>query len=113
MPELHDNRSTPMGPTNIGSNRITRSLAGIRVLDDVALTDLRVALCDYVRVQKALGGAPETVLAHMKQLVTRALPVDADFELRQSVTTSVVDWCIAAYYGNSPQAHSIESDILD
>lgn len=105
MPELHDTRSASIGPTNIGSSRITRALGAMQLLDDVELTDLRVAVCDYVRVQKALGGTPEAVLAQMKQFVTRALPVDVSFELRQAVTTSVVDWCIAAYYGSSQPSH--------
>lgn len=106
MPELHDIRSTPIGPTNIGSSRITRMLATMQLFDDDALTELRVAVCDYVRVQRALGGTPEAVLAQMKQFVTRALSVDVSFELRQAVTRDVVEWCIAAYYGSSQERHS-------
>ena len=106
MPELHDNPCTPIGPTNTGSIRITQTLSAIRLLDDDALTELRVAVCEYVRVQRALGGTPEAVLAQMKQFVNRALPVDVAFEIRQAVTKSVVDWSIAAYYGGSQQGHA-------
>jgi hypothetical protein len=100
MPELHDIRSTSIGPTNIGSLRVTRALAAMRLLDDDALAELRAAVCDYVCVQRALGATPEVLLAQIKQFVTRALPADGSFELRQAVTTSVVEWAIGAYYAS-------------
>jgi hypothetical protein len=103
MPELHDIRSTSIGPTNIGSQRVARALTAVRLLDDGTLTELRVAIADYVRVQRAVGATPEALLAQIKQLVAQSIPIDGTFELRQTVTARVVEWAIAAYYGTSQQ----------
>jgi hypothetical protein len=113
MPDLPEIRSAPIGPTNIGALRVTRALAAIRLVGDGALTELHVSVSDFVRVQRALGTTPEVLLAQLKQLVARAMPADEPFELRQAVTTRVVEWAIGAYYTSSHDVPTTERSSLE
>lgn len=99
MPDLHHTESTQIGPANIGSDRIARALANAVKLDDASLSELREAMCDYVRVQKGLETPPESIIARAKTLVNHSSAVEAPFEIRHWLTATVVEWCLAAYYG--------------
>ena len=107
MPELQHLHSAHVGPTNVGSNRLTRSLAQSRLLGDAELAELRAAVCEYVCVQRGTGVPPEAIIVHIKRLVTQALPADAAADARQPLMARVVDWSISAYYGDPrPDGHA-------
>jgi hypothetical protein len=100
MSDLDHTVATPIGPVNIGSNRISQAIAAAGKLDDMMFTNARAAVCDYVRVQRAVGTAPESIIARVKGIVHSSCPADVSFDARQALMTRLVEWCIETYYGS-------------
>ena len=100
MPNVQQTISTPIGSVSIGSNRIAHALAeAAGRVDDTMLANARLAVCDYVRVQRAVDVPPESIIVHVKSIVLNSCRADTPFDVRQALTARVVEWCIDAYYG--------------
>ena len=100
MPNVQQTIGTPIGPVSIGSNRIAHALAGAAAqVDDTMLANARLAVCDYVRLQRTVDVPPESIIAHVKSIVLSSCTADTPFNVRQALTARVVEWCIDAYYG--------------